>query len=233
MPTIHYSARSTRLSVRLSKWVCPKITCGQSNFTKGASPPKTGGWVVFARWRYVSSHEGTLAPPGEYDWSCAFFGPSESTTQTANRSVQPFLHSSRQKVPILYDGRPYPPELPLPAGRSGPPSNTWFLGPMRAHNQMNTTVPSICGGDAAFRQIALTCCFSLVSLWLWGIGSWRLVLWSAEPTWIRRCIFGQYLTKVKRSKPQLKGHCVPEKWTTKLISVTLSNLNRFSKFFHC
>jgi len=28
-------------------------------------------------------------------------------------------------------------------------------------------------------------------------------------------------------------HCVPKKWTTKLMAVTLSNLNRFSKFFHC
>ena len=33
MPTIQYSARSARLSVRLSKWACPKITSGQSNLT--------------------------------------------------------------------------------------------------------------------------------------------------------------------------------------------------------
>jgi len=31
----------------------------------------------------------------------------------------------------------------------------------------------------------------------------------------------------------LNIHCVPKKWTTKLKVVTLSNLNRFSKFFHC
>jgi len=49
-----------------------------------------GGNVLF--------HEGTLAPPGEYDWTCASFGPLESTTQTANRSVQPFLHNSPQKL---------------------------------------------------------------------------------------------------------------------------------------
>jgi len=28
-------------------------------------------------------------------------------------------------------------------------------------------------------------------------------------------------------------HCVPKNWTTKLMVVTLLNLNRFSKFFHC
>jgi len=31
----------------------------------------------------------------------------------------------------------------------------------------------------------------------------------------------------------LQLHCVPKNWTTKLMAVTLSNLNRFSKFFHC
>ena len=28
-------------------------------------------------------------------------------------------------------------------------------------------------------------------------------------------------------------HCVPKKEATKLLAITLSNLNRFSKFFHC
>jgi len=29
-------------------------------------------------------------------------------------------------------------------------------------------------------------------------------------------------------------HCVSKKnWTTKLMAITLSNLSRFSKFFHC
>jgi len=64
----------------------------------------------------ISSHEGTLAPPCEYDWTCASFGPLESTIETANGSVQPFLHSLRQRAPVLYNGRPYPPKLPLPMG---------------------------------------------------------------------------------------------------------------------
>jgi len=41
---------------------------------------------------------GTLARPSEYDWTYAFFGPPESATHTANRSVEPFLHSSRQSI---------------------------------------------------------------------------------------------------------------------------------------
>jgi len=39
-----------------------------------------------------------------------FLGPPESTTQTASRSVQPFLHSSQQKVPTLYNGPPLSPQ---------------------------------------------------------------------------------------------------------------------------
>jgi len=30
----------------------------------------------------VYSHEGTLAPPGEYNWTCASFGLPDFTTQT-------------------------------------------------------------------------------------------------------------------------------------------------------
>jgi len=76
----------------------------------------------------MSSHVGTLALPGKYDWTCASFGPPESTTQTANNSVQPFLYSSLQ---ILYNGRPFPPKLSPHMGDLDTPSNTWFLGPKR------------------------------------------------------------------------------------------------------
>ena len=48
-------------------------------------------------------HVGTLALPTEYDSTCASFGPPESTTETANRSVQPFLHSSRDSF-VGYTG---------------------------------------------------------------------------------------------------------------------------------
>jgi len=92
----------------------------------------------------VSSHEGTLAPPDEYDWTCAFFGPLKSTTETPNRSVQPFLHRWLRSVPILYNGLPVShSKLPLPIvacrrhiirGSLGPPESaaqmaTWSFQP--------------------------------------------------------------------------------------------------------
>ena len=103
----------------------------------------------------VSSHEGTLAPPGEYDWTCASLGPMESTTQTANRSLKRFLHSSRQIVPILYNGRPYPSELPLQMG-IWTPCNTWCLGPMRADNPNGTSI-----SWAMFTQMTADCPYTL------------------------------------------------------------------------
>jgi len=171
---------------------------------------------IGATWR-IRLKLCTLAPPDKYNWTCASFGPPESTTQTANWSVQPFLHSSRQNVsntiqwatlspncpfswgdldshlihdslghseptvrtvsrsvqlflhrwpqsvPILYNGRPFTPKLPLPMGGSGLPSNTWFLGPIRAHNlygiwigsvffaQMTAEYPYTLQWDAHFR----------------------------------------------------------------------------------
>jgi len=42
-------------------------------------------------------------------------------------------HSSRQKVPILYNGRSFPPKLPLIMGDLHP-IKFMILGPMRAHS---------------------------------------------------------------------------------------------------
>jgi len=65
----------------------------------------------------------------------ASFGALESTFQTAYRLVQPFLHSSVKRVPILYNGPPLrPSKLPLCVGGSERPCNALFLGPTRVHN---------------------------------------------------------------------------------------------------
>jgi len=50
---------------------------------------------------------GTVAPSGEYDWTCALFGPSESTIQTA-RSVQPFWTVHGGNSLYFTMGAPFP-----------------------------------------------------------------------------------------------------------------------------
>jgi len=104
----------------------------------------------------VSFHKVTLAPPDEYDWTCASFGLLESTTETGNGSVQPFLHSLRQKVLILYNGRPCPPELPLPMGDLDLPCNTWCFRPIWFLNPNGTSI-----GSVAFAQMTAECLYIL------------------------------------------------------------------------
>jgi len=65
---------------------------------KGLNTAAHEQFSLFARWRQCASHliRASLDPP-------------KSTTQTASRSVQPFLHSSRQTVLIFYNGLLLPP----------------------------------------------------------------------------------------------------------------------------
>jgi len=90
---------------------------------KAASPQQTDGSIVSAKWWQCALSWGHMVPPGEYDWTCASFdcfAPPKFTTQMANLSVQPFLHSSRQKTPIVFSGRPFPQKFSIPIGGSVP-----------------------------------------------------------------------------------------------------------------
>jgi len=136
----------------------------------------------------LSFHKGTLAPPGKYDWTCASFSPLKSTTDTANGLLQPFLHSLWQKVPILYIGHPYPPELPLPMGDLNLPCNTWCFRPMRVHNPNGTSI-----GSAIFAQVAAECLYTLqwfgcfpLKIAPSHVGIWTSCnTWFIEPTRVR------------------------------------------------
>jgi len=59
------------------------------------------------------------------------FGPPQSTTQMANWSVQLFVRSWWQKVPILYSGRLFPKHCPFP----------WVSGPQLIHDSVANLTP--------------------------------------------------------------------------------------------
>jgi len=87
---------------------------------KAALPPHTDGSVVFARLRQCAPHLIHFS----------------LTSQIASPSVKPFLHSSREKVPILYNGPPlFPFKIAHLQWGSGHPSNTWFSGPPNSTTQ--------------------------------------------------------------------------------------------------
>jgi len=60
----------------------------------------------------------TLAPPGEYDWTCASLGPPKPKRQIDRFSG--FCTSSRQKVPIFTMGVPFIQNCPFPLGDLDP-----------------------------------------------------------------------------------------------------------------
>jgi len=95
------------------------------------------------RHRRIRLNLCTLALPGKYDWSDDSFGPSESTTQTADQSVQPFLHGWLQKVPTYtVQLALLSPKIAHSQGRSEPLSNA-FLEPIRAHNPNGISISSL------------------------------------------------------------------------------------------
>jgi len=68
-------------------------------------------------------------------------GPSKSSTQTASQLVQPFLHSSPQCVPILYNGLPLlRSKLPLRMGESGGPHLTQPSSPQPIYTRNSSLV---------------------------------------------------------------------------------------------
>jgi len=96
-------------TAKLESAMRPIWTNGQSNLTKGRIAAAYGR---FNRIRYVA----LMCTP---IWHC-FLEPPKSAYQTASRLVNLFLHSSRQKVAILYNRQPLPLKLAISRGGSRP-----------------------------------------------------------------------------------------------------------------
>ena len=59
-----------------------------------------------------------------------------NTIELVLLSAHPSLEPKQQidRFSHFYTAPPFLPKLPLPIGGSGPPSNTWFLGPTQVLN---------------------------------------------------------------------------------------------------
>jgi len=86
----------------------------------------------------------------------ASLGPPESINQMASGLVWPFLNSSRQSIPILYNGPPFSLKIAASSGEICTPSYTWFLGTIRAHNPNGILI-----GSGVFAQLCAECPYSL------------------------------------------------------------------------
>jgi len=70
-----------------------------------------------------------------------FLRPTWDHNPNGKRSVQPFLHSSPQKVTTL-QWATLSPKIAPSHGGSGPPSNTWFPGTTQVLNPNGTSIGS-------------------------------------------------------------------------------------------
>jgi len=75
----------------------PNVTSGQSNLTTGC--------IAVAHGRFNGIRQ--VAPMCTPRNTC-FLGQPKSESQMTSRLVQLFLHSSRQNIPVLYNGLPFP-----------------------------------------------------------------------------------------------------------------------------
>jgi len=80
---------------------------------KAASLPRMAGSIVFASLRQCAPPSNTYILP----WAHPSHGNSVGSV---------VLHSSRQRVPVLYNGRPFPLKKCTFAWGIWTPSNTWF-----------------------------------------------------------------------------------------------------------
>ena len=84
-------------------------------------------------------------PPstGKIQTNTCFPWPTQVFIITVCRSSQPSLCSSPYSLPILYNEAGHVPlKLPISLRGSGPPPNTWFLGPTRVHNPNSILIAS-------------------------------------------------------------------------------------------
>jgi len=134
--------------VRLSKWACPKITSGQSKLTLRRIAA-VDEW--FNRIRQVAA----VCPPMIVHWrhlanTIEFVLPSAYPSPQPKRQIDRFSRfctAHGRKCRYFTMGAPIHQNCPFP-WRIWTPSNTWFLGPMRAHNPNGTSI-----GSAVFAQM--------------------------------------------------------------------------------
>jgi len=103
------------------------------------------GSVVFTRWCQC-------APPPN---TCCL-GPTRVQIPNGILIVQPALHSSWQSNSILHNGLPFPLKIAPSHWECEPPSNTWFIGSIWAHNPNGISI-----GSAVFAQLTAECPYTL------------------------------------------------------------------------
>ena len=84
-------------------------------------PQQTGGSVAFARWRQSELRIAHIGASWRIRLNLCFLRHTRVHNQNGKSiGSAALLHSSRQKVPIFYNGRCFPQRLPPPVGAMDP-----------------------------------------------------------------------------------------------------------------
>jgi len=93
------------------------------------------GSMLFDRWQQRVLPWGHIGATWQIRLNLCILRPTRVHNPNGKWIGSAVFHSVLHKVHILYNGRPYPPELPLPMEDVDLPCNTWCFGPMRARPQ--------------------------------------------------------------------------------------------------
>ena len=104
---------------------------------------------------FMFTNKWSLAPPGKYSWTCASSALSSPQPKWQIDQFSRFCTAHARKSLYFTIGDPFPKIVPSHGG-SGPLSNWWLLGPVRAHNPNGIWISS-----AVFAQMTAKYTYTL------------------------------------------------------------------------
>jgi len=136
--------------------------------------------MLFDRWRQRVLPQGHIGVTWRIRLNLCILRPTRVHNRNGKWIGLAVLHSLRQKVPILYNGRSYPSELPLPMEDLDIPCDTWCFRPMPAHNPNGTSI-----GSAVFAQMTAEClyCLQWFTCFPLKIAHSHVGIWTSCNTW--------------------------------------------------
>ena len=123
---------------------------------KTASPPRTDGSIVFARWHQCAVPCGHIGTTWRIRLHVCFLWPTRVHNPNGKWIGSAVSAQLTAESPYTIQWATLSPKILPFHGGSEPSSNSWFLGPVRAHSPNSITV-----GSAISTQVTAECPYTL------------------------------------------------------------------------